>query len=401
VDAGRKRLHVGWGRAISGIAPALRGGAMWIGGIAPALRGGAMSIVLCSALVAAQVRAQPATTSGTSANEDEQKAQAKQRFEQAVTDYDAERYEQALANFQEAYRLRPHPLVNVNIANCYDKLNKPLQAIFHFERFLESEAGAPAQRHEVAAALERLRKRVGQLLLRISPDGATVMIDQGDQRRTPILEPIPLEAGHHMIQVRLPGYRTLQRNVTVDGGSTFELSLSLEPERGNSPVLSVTPSASDTSAAPSGEVPPSAPQAAPSESAADPADASEAGPSAGVWVAGALTGVLAVTGVITGVLALRASSDFDQKKTRYEQALAQPATTPLVRVDLYNAARDDADRADALSLTTDLLLSGALIGAAVTTYLLLVDSSDEEQPSAQIAPAVSADGGGARLAATF
>jgi hypothetical protein len=120
-----------------------------------------------------------------------------------------------------------------------------------------------------------------------------------------------------------------------------------------------------------------------------------------VWVAGALTGVLVVTGVVTGVLALRASSDFDQKKTRYEQALAQPATTPLVRVDLYNAARDDADRADALSLTTDLLLSGALIGAAVTTYLLLVDSSDEEQPSAQITPALSAHGGGVRIAATF
>jgi hypothetical protein len=106
--------------------------------------------------------------------------------------------------------------------------------------------------------------------------------------------------------------------------------------------------------------------------------------------------VLAVTGIITGVLALGASSDFDQKKDQLANAV-----TPLARIDLYNAARDDADRADALALTTDLLLGGALIGAAVTTYLLLADSGDEEQPSAQIAPALSADGGGVRMAATF
>jgi len=366
VDAGRKRVRAAW----------------------------AGSLVLYSTLIAVQVSAQPAANPG----EEEQKAQAKQRFEQAVNDYDAERYEQALANFQEAYRLRPHPLVNVNIANCYDKLNKPLQAIFHFERFVESDAGTPAQRTEVGSALERLRKRVGQLLLRISPDGATVMIDQGDQRRTPILEPIRLEAGHHMIQVRLPGYRTLQRNVTIDGGTTFELSLALEPETaGALPVLSVTPAAAEGDGAQSGSSPSTEPAAAQSDSSADAGNGSGTGPGTGVWVAGALTGVLAVTGAITGVLALGASSDFDQKNEQRANA-----STPLARIDLYNAARDDADRADALALTTDLLLAGALIGGAVTAYLLLADDDDSgEQSSAQITPALSTSGGGVRVDAHF
>ena len=350
--------------------------------------------VVCSAFAAEHAHAQPAASPSTGASEEEEKAQAKQRFQQAVADYDAERYEQALASFQEAYRLRPHPLVNVNIANCYDKLDKPLQAIFHFERFIESDAGTPAQRNEVESALARLRKRVGQLLLRISPDGATVMIDQGDQRRTPILEPIPLEAGHHMIQVRLPGYRTLQRNVTIDGGTTFELSLALEPETaGALPVLSVTPTVSQAPGQQSGTAASNETAPAPSDASADE---SGTGPSAGVWVAGALTGVLAVTGIVTGVLALGASSDFDEKK---EQSL--DARTPLQRIDLYNAGRDDADRADALALTTDLLLGGALISGAVTAYLLLADDGDTEQPSARVAPALSAHGGGVRVDATF
>ncbi len=367
VNAGRKRVHAAW----------------------------ASAFVVCSAFTAAPAHAQPAATPSTGASDEELKAQAKQRFQQAVSDYDAERYEQALASFQEAYRLRPHPLVNVNIANCYDKLNKPLQAIFHFERFIESDAGTPAQRSEVESALARLRKRVGQLLLRISPDGATVMIDQGDQRRTPILEPIPLEAGHHMIQVRLDGYRTLQRNVTIDGGTTFELSLALEPETaGALPVLSVTPTVSQTPGQQPGTGATTETAPPPSDSAGDGAPGT--GPSAGVWVAGALTGVLAVTGIVTGVLALGASSDFDEKKEQFPNA-----RTPLQRIDLYNAARDDADRADALALTTDLLLGGALISGAVTAYLLLADDGDTEQPSALIAPALSARGGGVRVDATF
>ena len=93
--------------------------------------------------------------------EDAARARPSSASSRRVADYDAGRYDQALANFQEAFRLRPHPLVNVNIANCYDKLGKPLQAIFHFERFLEAEAGTPAQRAEVTSALERLRKQVG------------------------------------------------------------------------------------------------------------------------------------------------------------------------------------------------------------------------------------------------
>ena len=63
------------------------------------------------------------------------RARAKQLFEAAVVEYDAARYAPALVGFQEAFRIRPHPLVRVNMANCYDKLGKTLQAIFHFEQF--------------------------------------------------------------------------------------------------------------------------------------------------------------------------------------------------------------------------------------------------------------------------
>src|SRR5262249_16622286 len=106
------------------------------------------------------------------------KAQAKAAFEQGVAEYAAGHYAQARVSFGLAYQIRPHPIVNGNIANCYDKLGKPLQAIATFRRFLDSDAGSPEQRMEVKSAIERLEHDVGRVMLRVTPDGASVTIDQ-------------------------------------------------------------------------------------------------------------------------------------------------------------------------------------------------------------------------------
>ncbi|HET8931793.1 MAG TPA: hypothetical protein VFN67_00065, partial [Polyangiales bacterium] len=51
--------------------------------------------------------------------------QARELFQSGVERYEAGQYPQALSDFERAYALKPHPLVQVNIANCYDKLNQP------------------------------------------------------------------------------------------------------------------------------------------------------------------------------------------------------------------------------------------------------------------------------------
>jgi tetratricopeptide (TPR) repeat protein len=356
---------------------------------------------------------------------DETKARAKALFEQGVADYDAGRYEQALASFQEAYRIRPHPLVNVNIANCYDKLGKSLLAVFHFQRFLESDAGSPAQRDEVNKALERLKPQVGKLLLRITPDGALAIIDQGEQRKSPILEPIQLEAGKHDLEVKLAGYRAVQRPLIVKGGTTLELSISLEPEgqRAPVPVIAVAPRLEPEPAPARGPEPVAAagtaqesapailptvqPNIAPLSSETEqpevPANTrarADHGPNelpTSVWIAGGVTLALVAVATITGVLALRANSDFEH----YKDALFDPTATTITKVTAYNEAQDAADRANGLALTTDILLGGALIGAAATTYLIIT-AQDEEQPShARLVPMLSPRSAGLGLQTKF
>jgi hypothetical protein len=183
-------------------------------------------VVAAAAVVS--VSAVALSAPGASAQDD--RARARAEFDRGVQAYAVGDYPTALAAFQEAYRLQPHPTVRVNLANCYDHLDRPIEAIFHFEHYLQ-EAGRSApreQKREVEAALARLRQRVGEVVLRVAPDGALVTIDGGETRRAPIMEPVGLVAGSHRIETRLEGFRTDQRTVEVTGGARAEVQIRLE-----------------------------------------------------------------------------------------------------------------------------------------------------------------------------
>jgi hypothetical protein len=335
------------------------------------------------------------------AQSDDTRARAKAAFEHGVADYDAGRYEQALQNFEEAYRLRPHPLVNVNIANCYDKLNKPLQAIEQFQQFLSSDAGSPEQRHEVTTAIERLKQQVGKILLRISPEGAGVVLDQGEVRTAPITDPIMLESGRHVLDVRLQGYKSVQRTLFIKGGTTLELTVALEAEgAASAPVLALTPSEPSEPAAPPAVESPIAPEAPAATPASEPAPERSGGLPTAAWVTGGLTLALAITATATGVIAL----DANKKFKRFRTERFDPTLTSNARVVAYGNARDAADRARALALTTDIVLGGAAVCAAVTIYLIASHGSRSAAasgPTATLAPVFGRDGAGLALHGMF
>jgi hypothetical protein len=342
-----------------------------------------------------------------SAQEDD-KVKAKQSFQQGVAQYQAAHYEDALASFQEAYRLKPHPLVRVNIANCYDRLDRPVEAILHFELFLESKEGSPDQRSEVKNALKELHKRAGKLSLNLSPDGARVAIDDGDERRAPIAEAVLLKAGKHKVVVKLDGYETATRDIDVKGDSLTELSLRLSRATAAVataadapiPTLSIEGAteepAADEKAEPDEEEKPDTQvaHAEPTEPTSEDADARHSIP-VSVWIAGGTTVALAAAGTITGLLALRARDDFNANlAARFDDRL----TVPQQAIAWQNATTA-SDRAHALAITTDVLFGAAVVGAVVTTYLLL--SRDKQQSPTALAPSVHPHGGALVLCGSF
>lgn len=353
-------------------------------------------LVLALTVVAGVVHAQDGDVEAARAN-----------FNRGVELYGQSDYQGALASFQEAYRIRPHPAVRVNMANCYDHLSRPVEAIFHFEHYLtEMGRNAPApQRREVEQALVSLRQRVGRVALHIAPDGATVRIDDAEERRSPVLEDVVLTAGSHRVVVSLNGFRTETRTVEVAGGR--EVNLDVRLERGADPTI----------AQPVNPQPTFNPQQDPGQQAstqqqptAEPVVVEGAGgdTSSGgglhlttptIVVASVSAGAIVIA-CITGALASGANSDFDRDVARAND----PSLSDADRNAAIRQGRDDASRANSLATVTDVLgIAGALgLGVAVTMFFL---SGSEDHPDTQArvvaAPMLSHDTAGIAVRGSF
>jgi PEGA domain len=318
--------------------------------------------------------------------EDATTMRARELFERGVAAYDRGVYYEALQAFQEAYQLRPHPAVRVNIANCYDKLDRPAEAMAAFEQFLGSGAGSSRQQAEVQSALEALRKRVGRLLMRVTPEGARIVIDNGDERRAPLPDAVRLKVGRHQVSVALDGHETALRVVDIQSDTTTELTINLPRLDAPPAVASGTP---PSAAAPA----PTPPPAAIGIGAPGPtpvAEADEAPLPASVWIAGGVTFAALMGSIVTGQLALAADREFNGDLA----AVRNLSLSNAQRAEAWDQGMDAADRAHTYAVVTDVLLSTALVGTALTTVLYLNHRSNS-------GPKVESTGTGLRLRGSF
>jgi hypothetical protein len=316
------------------------------------------------------------------AQQDGDRARARAEFERGVEAYGRADYNTALEAFSEAYRLAPHPVVRVNIANSYERLNRPLEALFHFERFLSEATSAPGpQRREIEAAIRRLRRLIGEIDLQVWPNGARVTIDGAEQRRAPLTELVRVTAGLHTIEVELEGYQSERRPLQVEGGQRVRVEIQLT----QAPIATVIEPAVIE------PIQPATSSVSPEEEPLTDTGRESGGfrITAPAWIAGGITLGAAIGAGVTGGLALVASSEFDQQLAIFENPLEDPSVREQARL----LALSSADRADTLALVADVLLATTLVGAGVTTFFLITTQEggaldDEEMPSVAAAPLV-------------
>jgi hypothetical protein len=326
---------------------------------------------------------------------------ARELFQSGVERYEAGQYADALKDFERAYALKPHPIVQVNIANCYDKLNQPAEALSHFEAFLASTEGSAAQRDEVRSAMARLSKAAGRLSIRATPAGAQGVIDQ---KRT--AQPLQwVSVGRHRIDVTAEGYEPAARVVDVQPGETVEVNVELAQSQGPAPTPPVASTHVEPPVAPS--------HAASTAVALEPAidetlepiaiktvakkDHPAAGLPASVWISGGATFGLGVIAVVTGQLALAANREYDTNLA----ALRNPALSEYQRSGAWARGIDAADRADALAAVTDILLTFTFVGVGLTTYFYLADRDASERQRLRVGLRSDAKSGRLELRGTF
>jgi hypothetical protein len=176
---------------------------------------------------------------------------ARRRFQEGVKFFDQKRFEEARAAFLQAYALKHHPAVLLNLAQSEIRSNHPLEAAKHFSAFLrESPSSSGAERSEAEKGLTASRSKLGKIQVTVAA-GADVFVDGEAVGQSPLAEPVDAAPGNHNIEAKLNG-RAANTSVSVTVGKSTSATLTLE-SGSPPPVAPPPPSSSPPPPAPTPE----------------------------------------------------------------------------------------------------------------------------------------------------
>jgi len=155
--------------------------------------------------------------------------QADRHFKSGVALFKEAKYAEALAEFERAYEIAPHPLVLYNIAGCHRELSHYGEAVTYYSRFLSDGKGkVPTARLAAAQAeLDGILARIARVTVTIAPpiDGVTLSLDGAvlDQPVMPLIVP----PGDHRLVAHAGGRRDAERTLRVASGDEISVELTL------------------------------------------------------------------------------------------------------------------------------------------------------------------------------
>ncbi|MBL8953438.1 MAG: PEGA domain-containing protein [Myxococcaceae bacterium] len=286
-------------------------------------------IVLLSLTAAAPAKGKGAKDPAPAAKKEEPAsndpaAKAKQIFGRAQTLYSQARYQEAIASFEEAYLLKPHPVIFFNIGKCWEQLGetaKALRAYRDYLRLLPDAADKDTVNDAIANLERRLKERgVQQLMVFADPPDAKIEVDGKGLGTSPAS--VELSAGNHKLAVTRDGYESVERSFVMQTTRSTEMTITLRPVSAakTEPVAS-----NNTTSAPKEAV-----STAPSASTSATAQPKKGG-RVFTWVAAGLALVGVGSGVTFGVLTMGKSNEIqtlDPMRTRMQaDALQSTAST--------------------------------------------------------------------------
>src|SRR6478609_282570 len=151
---------------------------------------------------------------GAAAQDPGETSQYRVMLEEAVSEYDAHRYEEARALFRRAHEISPNARTLRGIGMASFELREYIEALRALEGSLVEQRRAltAAQRQQVEGLLERTRAFVGRFTPHLVPEGTLLRVDGA---------PISLESdgtlllsfGRHAVTAEAPGRVTESRDL--------------------------------------------------------------------------------------------------------------------------------------------------------------------------------------------
>ncbi len=236
-------------------------------------------------------------------------------------------YENAVTAYEKALEAGADMNVAYALADAHDKLGHYDVAVRMYRSVVTSGSTAkPDTIKKANSKLEVALGNVGQVMLVVIPEGATISLGGNVIGTAPLPEPLIMMPGTYSFAFEADGHQPRELELTVE--ATSELEKTIELEKIAVVVEPIRPPDPDE------PVPVPPPVAGPSK--------------VPLIVGGVLTLGLATTAIITGVMARSANADF---KIEGNSASDQ---------EFYK------DRGQRLALVTDLAIGGAVVAGGFT-----------------------------------
>jgi len=155
--------------------------------------------------------------------------EADRHFKSGVALFKDAKYGEALAEFEQAYEIAPHPLVLYNIAGCHRELLHYPQAVKSYQRFLsDGQNKVSAARLATAQAeLDAVLTLVARLTVIVTPASAAAALTLDGAPLDKPAMPLILMPGEYRLAAHAAGRRDAEQAVRLAAGDKLTVQLAL------------------------------------------------------------------------------------------------------------------------------------------------------------------------------
>lgn len=299
--------------------------------------------------------------------------------------YSDDEYDKAHASLLAAWSLKKHWQIAGMLGLCEVKMKRYRDAAEHLTFAIRTGAGSAsaAELKRMQEGLATAKREVGMLKVQVDTDEAEVRINGHLVGSAPLIDPLFVNAGEHVLMASTPTRSSADVKVTVGAGTMMELVLRVDQ---------VT------------EDPPERPDAGTVAPAGDAGPAPEAGEDSQRSLTPAIIGgAVALVGLGVGVgFTMSASGKESDRDDIADTIGGGDACGPSTPFTVQCQEIQDLD--DQAGTRRNIALGGFVVGGlalAGTAAYLLWPSSEGSSDAARLTPVVGPSGGGLQFRGSF
>ena len=332
--------------------------------------------------------------------------EARARFKEGVDLYDKGQYEAARSKFVQAYALRHHPAILLNLGLSSLKSGHPAEAARYLTQFQREATSATAQEHSDAdKAITEARTKDGRLDVS-APSGTEISVDDAVIGNAPLSDSVDVDPGQHTIKAKASDGTVDSRTVNTSVGQ--RLPVKFGPGNSGGAVVAPIPPPPATTSNP--EMPPpdntaTTPPPPPPPPAEPEKPGKKFNPLAPpktmfpVYIGAGVAGAGVLTAILFGVFRSQAVSSMNDATAEITAGGGGPgicSSTSNANVTKFgaacNALQQDIDHANTDTTVANVGIAVAIIGVVggAAWYLFSPkkdDASNDSAPPPVNAPA--------------